>query len=259
VSFDRDEVLARQKRGLREWIESMADSSPDAELFEREGVAGAVVPSCPRRSIANSVSYDDHTNLSESLDALADRYEAAGVEAWTVWAPEFDTAAIEALEGAGHSFDGSPAAMALDLEDWTAPELGDLNWDADGDGVTLGRINEAAYGLTGAPAAERMAAGLAEPPDYMRLYRARVDGEVACVLGTIDHGDDLGFYFVATDPAHRGRGLARRLMLAALADARERGARSSNLQASKMGEPLYERMGYETYFRLHMYERRRQK
>jgi GNAT superfamily N-acetyltransferase len=95
-----------------------------------------------------------------------------------------------------------------------------------------------------------------EPPPEVRLYRARVGGEAACVLGTIDHEDDLGFYFVATDPGHRGKGLASRLMAVALADARERGFSTSSLQASPMGQPVYERLGYEAHFRLNLYERR---
>jgi GNAT superfamily N-acetyltransferase len=101
------------------------------------------------------------------------------------------------------------------------------------------------------------------PPELeMRLYRARLDGEVACMLATIDHepedaaGPDCGIYFVATPEAHRGRGLAGRLLGAALAEARERGCATSSLQASAMGQPLYARLGYQEYFRWNMYERR---
>ena len=61
------------------------------------------------------------------------------------------------------------------------------------------------------------------PPDLpeLRLYQARVDGEPACVLATLDHDGDLGFYFVATHPDHRGLGLASRLISAALVEGRE--------------------------------------
>jgi GNAT superfamily N-acetyltransferase len=253
VSLTRDQVLALQKRGLRDWIAAMAASSPGAELFERDGVAAAIVPAVPRRSIPNSASYSDAAALADNLDALAQRFERAGVEAWTVWVPEFDREAIELLGGAGHRFDGHPAAMALELEAWEDRDLGGLDWDGDGSGADLGRLNDRAYGLE----TDGMGVALATPPQPMRLYRARVDGDVACVLGTIDHGDDLGFYFVATDPDHRGEGLASRLMAVALTDARERGLRTSSLQASPMGEPVYRRLGYESPFRLNLYERRR--
>ncbi|MET0128877.1 MAG: GNAT family N-acetyltransferase, partial [Solirubrobacterales bacterium] len=89
------------------------------------------------------------------------------------------------------------------------------------------------------------------------IWAARDRGELACVMATIDHVDDLGVYFVATHPEHRGRGLASRLVSAALLDARERGLLSSSLQGSPMGRSIYTRLGYTTDFELRMYERRR--
>ena len=78
------------------------------------------------------------------------------------------------------------------------------------------------------------------------------------MLGTLDHGDDLGFYFVATDPDHRGRGLASRLISVAIGEARDRGLRTTSLQSSAMGRPVYERLGYGADFKIRMYERRRE-
>jgi len=62
--------------------------------------------------------------------------------------------------------------------------------------------------------------------------------------------------FVATLPEARGRGLAARLLTHALHDARERGCTTTSLQATKMGQPLYERLGYRNLGPLHMWERR---
>jgi GNAT superfamily N-acetyltransferase len=61
---------------------------------------------------------------------------------------------------------------------------------------------------------------------------------------------------VATLPGHRGKGLAGRLLRAALAQARERGLRTSTLQASILGAGMYERAGYSVAGRLGLYERR---
>ena len=159
--------------------------------------------------------------------------------------------------------DGHPAAKVLELEGFEAPGVGDLDWDDQATIVELGELNDRAYGHQAgdglAPAFARTPPGLA-----LRLYRARVDGELACVMGTIDHrptagasGPDCGIYFVATDPDRRGQGLATRLMGIALAQARERGCTTSSLQSSALGEPVYTRLGYQPYFRFHMYERRR--
>jgi GNAT superfamily N-acetyltransferase len=252
VSLTKDEALAIQRRAMRDWVAMLGASAPDSMLDEGDGVTAALVPSVPTRSIANSVTYTDAASLFARHDELVQRYEAAGIQAWTVWAPAFEAETIAGLQARGHSFDGKPTAMVLELDGWEAPDLGDLDWDDEGDGQTAGALNDLAYGVT----SDGFAPGLASPPDFVRSYRARIDGEVACVLATIDHEDDLGFYFVATHPDHRGKGLASRLMVAALADARERGFRTSSLQASKLGEPVYTRLGYEPYFRFYMYERR---
>jgi hypothetical protein len=42
----------------------------------------------------------------------------------------------------------------------------------------------------------------------------------------------------------------------ALLGASERGCETSTLQATKMGKPIYERMGYRDLGPLHMWERR---
>ena len=76
------------------------------------------------------------------------------------------------------------------------------------------------------------------------------------MLATIDHGDDLGVYFVATRPEHGRQGLAGRLLAAVLAEGRQRGMRTSSLQSSAKGETVYTRLGYARQFRLHLYERR---
>jgi GNAT superfamily N-acetyltransferase len=58
-------------------------------------------------------------------------------------------------------------------------------------------------------------------------------------------GDRLAFvYNVYTEPAHRGRGLARRVMAAIHEWCHEEGITSLALNASQAGEPLYTSLGY---------------
>jgi GNAT superfamily N-acetyltransferase len=253
---DRDFALRIQRRAMRDFVAMMGSSAPDSRLFERDGITAAAVPATPGRSIPNSVTYTDPDALVGTLDELAAYYDEAGVNAWTVWVPDFEAQTIAALEGAGHSFDGRPAAMVLELAELGEFELGDLDWDAEADVELLGKINDRAYGHA---SSEGYAAAWVRLPEEVdvRLYQARSDGEPVSILGTIDHeGGDCGIYFVATEEHARGRGLSTRLLQAALAEARERGCVTSSLQASAMGEPVYTKLGYRSYFRLHMYERR---
>ena len=251
--LSRERALELQQHGLRDWITLLGESSPGARVHSADGITASIVPTCPGRSICNSVTYDDAAALAGSLDDLAAIYEEAGIAAWTVWTPDFDADAIDILEGAGHNLDATPMAMSLRLDAFEPSDVGDLDWDTDPDPADFGRLNDLAYGLSDDAL---LSPGLSHPGSGATLYQARVDGQAACVLGTMNHGDDLGFYFVATHPDHRGLGLATRLMTVALADAAERGLQTSSLQGSPMGQPVYRKMGYADDFPLRMYERR---
>jgi GNAT superfamily N-acetyltransferase len=260
--MDRDRVLEIQRSAFRDWIALLGSSSEGARVIELDRVLGAAAPVARTRSIANSVTYDDAAGLAGSYDELAAAYDDAGIEAWTVWVPEFDAEAIATLRSAGHAFDGKPVAMVLELARFEAPDLDGLDWDIEGDGALFATLNDLAYGYD---PADGFGAALSAPPGaiHMRLYRARVDGEPVCVLGTIDNrgvasDPDCGIYCVATHPGYRGRGLATRLLAAALVEARDRGCVTSSLQASPAGEPVYAALGYERSFRFHLYERRDQ-
>ena len=63
--IDRDRALAIQQRAMRDWIAMLGGSAPDSRFLELDGVAAAIVPSVPERSIANSVNYTDAGALAD--------------------------------------------------------------------------------------------------------------------------------------------------------------------------------------------------
>jgi ribosomal protein S18 acetylase RimI-like enzyme len=143
--------------------------------------------------------------------------------------------------------------MAMDLAELAEPEAGDLDWDDRASLADLSHVNDLAYG----DEPGTFALGLGRPREgAWRLYQARLDGEPASVVGTIDHDGDCGIYFVATLPAAQGRGLARRLLHLALAAARDRGCTTTTLQATRIGRAVYERIGYRDLGVLEMWEHR---
>jgi GNAT superfamily N-acetyltransferase len=87
-------------------------------------------------------------------------------------------------------------------------------------------------------------------------YLAELEGEPVGTTLAWDRGDDCEITFVATLPEARGSGVARRLMAAALADARERGRAASTLIATRLGFPVYVALGYREVGGLQMWERR---
>lgn len=249
-------TMDRHRRALMSFARVIGMGGEDSTVFERDGVVASVMPAVPDRSVPNSVAYRDADALAAAIDELAEAYEAAGVRAWTVWVPEDDRAAAELLEGAGHRLDATPAAMMAELSNLPDPEPGELDWDAGATPDVVAEINDQAYGWTGGGGFGAAMKRFGEI-DGLRLHQARVDGEPASVLGTYDNEDDCEIYFVATLAKHRGEGLARRLLHRALLDARDRGLAVSSLQATKMGYPVYARLGYEPICTLEMWERRR--
>jgi GNAT superfamily N-acetyltransferase len=252
--MDRDQAIQGHRGALISFVRLVGGGTDTSRVLEPRGVAASVVPSIPDRSIVNSVAYRDAAALEAAMGDLAAAYEDAGIGAWTVWVPEDDRDAAALLEASGHRLDATPTAMLAELNRIPDPDPGDLDWGVGADPRDLGRINDLAYGWdegTFIRAMERFG-----DVEALRLYEARVNGEPACVLGIHDNADDAEVYFVATLPDHRGQGLARRLLHRALIEARDRGLTVSNLQSTKMGYRIYERLGYEPICTLEMWERR---
>jgi ribosomal protein S18 acetylase RimI-like enzyme len=229
--------------------------SPGGKVYEGGGIVASVAPSCPDRSIVNAVVYEDAGGLAAARAEIGRAYERAGVRAWTVWVPESDTATARLLRVAGHVLDGRPRAMSVELADADLDGGGTgLEWERTQDVAALASINEQAYGAppgTFAAVMEALARSAAS------VYLARLDGDPAACLVTLQTDGDCGVYLVATAPSGRRRGLALGLMRQALLDAREAGASTSSLQATSAGQPLYARLGYRDLGVIEMWEHRR--
>jgi GNAT superfamily N-acetyltransferase len=227
--------------------------STGGRIWESDGVTAAIVPGSPRRSFFNSVLYDDPASMIDSIDQVTEVYAEAGIGAWTVWVPEADTAVAQALEAAGHRLDATPRAMAGPLSALRPrdpdPEL-EIREEPDYELVSS--INEVAYGF--APGEFPVMQG---ELDALRTYLGSIGGETVACGGAFTHGSDCEIVFVAVLPEGRGRGISGRLMSRALSDAAEQGLETMTLQATKLGYPVYAKLGYADYGELQMWERRR--
>lgn len=222
-------------------------------FWEGDGVTAAIVPGSPKRSFFNSVIYDDPESMVASIDELARTYDEAGIDAWTVWVPEADTSVAKALEDAGHVLDATPRAMAMPLADLRPPEADpELEIREEADFELVSSINEVAYGF--APGEFPVLRG---DLGALRTYLGSIDGETVACAGAFTHGTDCEIVYVAVLPEGRGRGISGRLMARALADAAEQGLETTTLQATKLGYPVYVKLGYADYGELQMWERRK--
>jgi N-acetylglutamate synthase-like GNAT family acetyltransferase len=241
-------------RGLHHFGRVCGSSSEGARTIERDGVIAAIVPSAPERSVVNSTVCLSGQALREAYDEIAAAYEEIGAT-WTVWLRQEDDATAAFLEDRGHALDAQPMGMVhTDLAGVERPGPDELTaWTRDGDVEVVGPLNDRAYDFgtdSFTRAMRRMPAGLS------RVYVASDDGTaVACLLMTDDDGGNTDLECVAVVPEARGRGISGKLLRHALADAAERGLETSTLVATRLGYPVYERVGYQAIEPVSMWQR----
>ncbi len=226
-------------------------SSEGMRTIQEDGFVATITPAAPTRSIVNDVVYWDRAAFEGAYERLVAEYREAGIEAWTVWVPDTDPATAELLAARGHLLDADPEAMILDLEGVERPPE-PPGFSRECDPLTVARINDEAYGV---PGMFELALADMGPLEGLYVYSAGEGRDSSCLMA-FDHGDDCSVWLVATLPQARGQGLAGALMGHALADARERGRTTSTLQATDLGRPVYERLGYRSLGEIQLWELR---
>ncbi|HEX8645777.1 MAG TPA: GNAT family N-acetyltransferase [Thermoleophilaceae bacterium] len=242
-------MLDRLQTSLASFVRSFARESPGGSAFERAGITAGIVPAMPDRTVVNAVVQLGAPELEARIGDLAAAYDGAGVAAWGVWAHERDPDARRVLESAGHVLDSEPMAMARGLDGVEAPEPGELDLVTEPTVAAVSEVLRPVYEWGGFDEAMRWY-------DGYHPYLALDGGRPAVTLGVHDHDGDAYVTWVGTVEEARGRGLASRLLRQALADARERGCTTTTLIATRLGRPVYARLGYEELGRLQLWERR---
>ncbi|MQS12335.1 GNAT family N-acetyltransferase [Streptomyces kaniharaensis] len=139
---------------------------------------------------------------------------------------------------------GGPRALPVVSE---GPDRSLLTVDEARDGDTFAEVEHAIVDGFPLPARQPWTRGGALPERLLddpgcRAWLGRIDGTTAGACLTYDNGEATGLYWVATLPAHRGRGVARAVVETALAQARP--DRPATLVATALGEPLYRKLGF---------------
>ena len=240
------------RAGMPPFWRALAEGS-GGSVWTEDDVLAAIVPMAAERSVFNSVFYGDGERLLASLDWIAEAYEEAGVNAWTVWVPEADERTAAGLGEAGHVLDAEPRAMGMEISELRAPGPDEtVGFRVELDMTEVARLNEIAYGW--APG-EFDAIAQSEVANTYAHF-ASLDGETVGTVVTWDHGDDSEILWVATLPEARGRGISKQLMARAITEAGRRGRVTTTLVATKLGRPVYERIGYRDFGAIQMWERR---
>ena len=247
-------MIERVFRGLHHFCRVCGGASDGARVIERDGVIAAVVPAAPERAVVNSTVCQSADGLRDAYDEIAAAYDEIGAT-WTVWARQDDAAAAELLERHGHVLDAQPMGMVHEnLAGVERPRPDELpEWTRNGDVAVVGPLNDRAYTF-GVDSFTRALRRL--PNEATLVYVAFDDGEpVGCLLMTDDGECNSDLECVAVLPEARGRGISGRLLGHALADAADRGIETSTLVATRLGYPVYERVGYRALEPVSMWQR----
>jgi GNAT superfamily N-acetyltransferase len=220
------------------------------QVLEDDGIVASLVPSQPDSPALNAAVVLDPEQAIERFDDLAARYSRAGVRRWGIWLDAGFAAAARHLQRKGLSVASASPGMgveiaAVPLEQAAPLDITDL--------VTVGQINDAAYGNLDGRLSRTLAA---LPPDVLTAFVADHHGKHAACALALYHGEDCGVSFVATMPEHRRRGLATQVMLGVMKDALDRGCTSISLQATPQGQLLYDRLGLRRLGTMELWERR---
>lgn len=236
---------------MREFQRAFGRSALDGEVIELPGVVACLTPGLSTHSMFNAVVPDGAEALRAALPQLERRYAERGIGAWGVWVHASDEEASRACEDRRLRLDSTPTAMGRELHegDFDRPAGVERTYDID----AFDAVETGAWGFD---------PGVIGPaqPNVLREYRGYLardeHGAPAALVGTIHHRGDCGITLVGTVPAARGKGLATAAMRFALAEAIEDGCRTTTLQSSRAGQPVYARLGYQDFGEMRLWERR---
>jgi hypothetical protein len=223
--------------------EHFARTTEGAEVIRAPGLAAAIFPSGPERSVYNNAILErdlGSAGRAAAIAAMEDAYAAARVDRFAAWVHETDFPMSRELERRGYRCTESTRAMGMRLD-----EPPDVLPDVDVSRPTWPEYQEFLTRV-GAPA------GLLPHVDAAALDIAMArlrDRNVATAL-SFDHDGDCGIFNVSTIPWARRRGLGTALTALQLHAAKRRGCTTSSLQSTPLAEGVYTAVGFKDLGRI---------
>jgi GNAT superfamily N-acetyltransferase len=233
---DADLYLRGAETVVASW-EAISRGSRGAAVARSAGVAAAVFPQEPERSVYNNALLDRGLGPAERAGALAAMeatYASAGVARFAAWVHESDEAMRADLAARGYTIDMATRAMGM--------ALGDLHVSRPD--IELAPADWAQYlrylHLVGV--ADGLLRGV--DPHAFHVLAARTGGEDVATAIAFDRDGDCGIYNVSTLERARRRGIGTALTALHLHDAVARGCRTASIQSTAMAERIYAAVGF---------------
>ena len=227
---------------LASW-EEYARGAGGAALMRLDGVAAAVFPSGPERSVYNNALLARDLGAAKragAVDAMESAYRSASVDRFAAWVHESDDGMRAELGGRGYTVAESTRAMAMPLYGVSVAvpdvELREPEWDAylaflQASGAPVGLLSGADAGA-------------------FHVLVARIEGQDVATALAFDHDGDCGVFNVGTLEPMRRRGLGTALTARLLRDAIDRGCETASVQSTPMAEGVYAAVGFRDLGRI---------
>ena len=207
-------------------------------------------------AISNAAFRTDDRLDAEEFLRLASAFFSHRGRGYSVWArgeqPE-DRDLVTAAQAAGleQVHEMPEMVLAVRVEQGPPPEGIEMRRvGSRGEAEDYWRVATAAYASLGFPpeifAFYEDHAGL-NADNVAAFVAYREEDPIAIAMTIVSHGV-AGVYWVGALEEARGRGLGRAMTARATNAGFEMGAEVASLQASRMGEPVYSAMGYETIY-----------
>jgi GNAT superfamily N-acetyltransferase len=241
-----EDVIGAMTDNLAAWI-PLFGHLPGARVESLHGCA-RWTSDVPLPMFNGVFGWPDAADMDNAVGEILRPFAAEAIPLlWVVPPPNDGAAALGARGFRPSSVPGMVADLALlpDAEESEGVEV--LRVDDDG------RLLDEALGISlmtngfpqDAAAPLRHALEASAEGSQSQTFLATVGGVPAAASTLWCAAGVAGLYNVGTLPGYRGRGLGALVSVAAMAAGRDAGYRTGVLQASDMGRPIYERLGFE--------------
>jgi GNAT superfamily N-acetyltransferase len=225
----------------------MVTAMPKGEARERDGVL-VTASGLPTSQFNIAWVTRPLAKPRETLQWAIDYFDARRLPFIVRTRERFDPASEAAMQGLGLGYTDWVPGMILEMAGRGRPgkAIDGLRISDATDDDTLAANAALLSASFGAPrhfARQLIMCATAGPPDT-ETYTGYLDGKAVATCSLFLTGRVAGIYNVSTLPEARGRGIGEAMTWRAVEVGAERGALIASLQASDMGRPVYERMGF---------------
>jgi GNAT superfamily N-acetyltransferase len=253
ISFEHAKLVMLHSKSRSAFYRAVARGSPGARVIELDGVAATAVPAAPWFALLNTVfNYDGAQALDAALPELANEYAHDGVQSWSVSVPAGDQPARELLERRGFACKTSFLRVAGELSALDVDPRTELDLVSEPTWEDIAHCNDRAYGLAGRAMMATAFVLLRDPA--VRLYAARLDGEVVSAMIARDEGTDVYVTFGATVPEAQRKGTAAELLRHIVRAASERGCRTGTGETNSLSTHMCLKFGLTALGALEQWE-----